>query len=986
MRSCLVTIALLCLAPSLAGAQLHAAFGPRGEITELRVGEVVYFTNVAVSLPKPGWAGSLVDQRAADPASVKTATADGATVYTMTLSGGGAAVQLREVVRVSAERVALEYEVTPEQEVAAEVVMVQGFLPAAVHAGKTRYVVADPGLPQGLLPAEQDPLTHVIVGGRSADWVAFVGPGDSALRVTPTGLALQVQDDRKWSIPAFDLLATSPGGRLPAGKTIRFALAYTADTPARIEADIREAARADLTGLKLSDDRPLKINHIAADRQKAETFETVELRADLAATYANPFDPDEITVDAEVATPDGKTLTLPGFYYVPLRREMKLGSERLPLAGPPDFRVRYTPALPGRHRLALKVTDRRGTVRSAPIEITATPGRQPGFIRIAKESPLYFAFDDGRPFFAVGENLCWSWNNTPLTNYAAWLKGLGAAGGNWARLFLSTGEKGQEWSPPPTPRPGMGAYLGLGKYALDNAWRLDEILRLAHENGVHLMFCLGSFYEFTEGGFFNEGCWISNPYNAKNGGPCAKPEDFWTSARARKLYQQRLRYLLARWGHSPNLFAWEFWNEVPSTAEHDAWVAEMAAYVKRHDPNRHLVSTTYGSPAVWRCPDVDFTMKHVYGQAGNIADFTPLIVSQAREALAFNKPYLQAEFGIDWQTDDSRWDPRGTGLNLHNGAWASLLSGAAGTSMLWYWDSYVHPNNLYGVLTPVRKFADTVDWAGTRFVPLAHVEAELPADKPERFSDLTLPATLEWGKTPSAAYTASRDGSIEGGPIAMTLGSPKRWNPEELYSQITWRLDLPQPGKVVVHLGQVSSAARLRIAVDGEVKLDRPLSAGEPGQGPWKTSRYLEQYKIWVSSYDEEIPIEVPAGRHDLTLANTDGDWLQVTGLTLPGYRSSRYPDVNALGLAGDRLLLLWVQNRESTWRAEYDGKQPHELRGLHLTAPVASPGAWRVEWWDTFKGEVIRRDLAQAEGGKLRLAVPDFARDLAARVERSER
>jgi endo-1,4-beta-mannosidase len=111
----------------------------------------------------------------------------------------------------------------------------------------------------------------------------------------------------------------------------------------------------------------------------------------------------------------------------------------------------------------------------------------------------------------------------------------------------------------------------------------------------------------------NEGCWVSNPYNAKNGGPCARPADFWTNPEARRLYQKRLRYLIARWGYSPNLFAWEFWNEVPETPATAAWVAEMAAYLKRHDPNRHLVSTTYGDSATWKCPDVDFPMTHMYG-------------------------------------------------------------------------------------------------------------------------------------------------------------------------------------------------------------------------------------------------------------------------------------------------------------------------------------------------------------------------------------
>ena len=52
------------------------------------------------------------------------------------------------------------------------------------------------------------------------------------------------------------------------------------------------------------------------------------------------------------------------------------------------------------------------------------------------------------------------------------------------------------------------------------------------------------------------------------------------------------------------------------------------------------------------------------------------------------------------------------------------------------------------------------------------------------------------------------------------------------------------------------------------------------------------------------------------------------------------------LGLQSDGPVLLWVQNRDSTWRTGCDGKQLREVQGV-------------------------------------RLAVPDFSRDMAARVER---
>jgi hypothetical protein len=376
-------------------------------------------------------------------------------------------------------------------------------------------------------------------------------------------------------------------------------------------------------------------------------------------------------------------------------------------------------------------------------------------------------------------------------------------------------------------------------------------------------------------------------------------------------------------------------------------------------------------------------MQHVYGQGGNIADFTPQVVREAGAARVFNKPYLLAEFGIDWQTDDNRWDPKGDGLNLHNGLWASAMSGAAGTAMIWYWDGYVHPRNLYKLFTPVRQFADTVAWTKATLTPIVSPRVTHGPNHVETFSDLTLPGTVEWGATPSNEYTVNRDGSVDGGPIAMAVGSPKRGTPGELLTRLTWRLDLPQAGKVTLRLGRVCRRSHLVILVDDEVRVDRELAAGELGKGPWKSAKYLEQYKVWTSDYDEDISVDFPAGKHALTVANIDGDWFQIRWISLPTYRSDCYPNLNVVGLQNDGLVLLWVQNRESTWRSAYDGHQPRPLADLRISLPVAG-GDWRIEWWDTFRGEISRRETVRAQKGALVVAPPQFATDLAMRAEKA--
>ena len=118
MHARFITMAGACLLPLFACAQMQVMFGPRGEVAEMRVGGVVYLTDAAVSLSKPGWAGALADQRTVDPATVQVSQAEGATVYALALSAEGSPIRLREVVRVAPMKVTLEYELTPEQEVA----------------------------------------------------------------------------------------------------------------------------------------------------------------------------------------------------------------------------------------------------------------------------------------------------------------------------------------------------------------------------------------------------------------------------------------------------------------------------------------------------------------------------------------------------------------------------------------------------------------------------------------------------------------------------------------------------------------------------------------------------------------------------------------------------------------------------------------------------------------------------------------------------
>jgi hypothetical protein len=698
----------------------------------------------------------------------------------------------------------------------------------------------------------------------------------------------------------------------------------------------------------------------------------------LDKAYANPFDPDEIAVDAVFTGPKGQVLRLPGFWFQDFRRQSNAdGSETLTPQGGPEWRVRFCPPASGRWRLAVTARDATGTGTSPAASFVVQPSKAPGFVHRAPGSDRYLQFSSGASFFPIGENVCWA-GRGGLTDYEIWFPHLSSAGGNYARLWMANrslehkgnGEKGN----------GLERY-GLGRYDLANAWYFDRVLGLAAHNGIRCMMALGTYGEFTTGGYFNEGQWPVNPYNKANGGPAVTPADFWTDAQARILYRRRLRYLVARYGPQPSLAFWEFWNETDAPAP---WVREMATYLKQNDPYRHLVTNSYstvGTPAVWNLSEIDFTQTHRYGDEGSVKDITPIILDDARLHDRYAKPHFMGEFGISWRGDDSKFDPQGLGTNLHNGLWASALTGNAGGASLWWWDSYVEPKNQYPRFTGLARFAAAVDWPRRRFAPLLLPPPTRGANAPETFADLTLTPTSAWGEKATAPVVLHPDGTTTGGPLLSTLFGPEKPNNR---SVLTLRLDLPRPTTLTLHIGTVSNKGHLRVGLDGTLAGDYPFNAA-PGQGGGyeSTKSFPEYGGVYQALFNTDRTLALPAGPHIVTLENTEGDWLQISTLTLARALSSRFALLRTAALqdAGTGETLLWLQDPDSNWFNDRAGKTPSPQTGIRLTLPIPRPGVYRLAWWDTRRGIVTQTQRLPSSGRRLLVPVPTFTRDIALRL-----
>ena len=423
--------------------------------------------------------------------------------------------------------------------------------------------------------------------------------------------------------------------------------------------------------------------------RKPAVFERVEIAVNNVPAAANPFDPESIALELEVTPPSGQRLRVPGYFQSDFDRKLEGNREVLTPRGDGDWRFRWLPLEAGRHTLVATVTLGGKPVGRGETALEVVPGKRHGLARVEPEGKRFFCLDDGTPLFLNG--LCACWHGARGTfDYDDWLEAYQKAGINYIRIWMWPEAFGIEWDKGDKVR-----------YRLDNAWRLDRVLAEAERRGIFVMLCLDyhGIFEVKPDFWNGNNFWPRHPYNATNGGPCQKQNDFFTNEAAKKLYEKRLRYIVARWAAFPNLLAWEFFNEIDNEyayLKHDdvvAWHRDMGRHLRSIDPFRHLISSslTGGSerPGLFALPEMDFAQYHSYNEkhpAGMTAAKTARFFEQYR------KPFFVSEYGTDWKGWKPDTDPHLRAL--HQAIWSGAFTGAAGTGMTWWWES-IHTVNLY---------------------------------------------------------------------------------------------------------------------------------------------------------------------------------------------------------------------------------------------------------------------------------------------------
>ncbi|HQU70646.1 MAG: cellulase family glycosylhydrolase [Calditrichaeota bacterium] len=419
---------------------------------------------------------------------------------------------------------------------------------------------------------------------------------------------------------------------------------------------------------------------------KGKKFETLVIRFQENLGFENPFDLRSNQIELEIRQPDLTTLSLSFFYD---------GKNE---AGREQWEARFAPKQAGEHAFNIIINGEKRAAFSIPVQNSA-PGVRGGLV-LADDNAT-FAYENGETFRGIGLNVCWT------DNYEHYFRKMKENGANITRIWMCPWNLSFEWQE-----------TGLGVYNLESARRLDGILELAEQYGIAVMLCLDYHGIAQKGqGFFRENRWLDSPYNKINGGPCTDGKELFTNAVAIEHFKRKYKYIVSRFGHSPSLGTWEFYNEADLMAGQaipmNRWHIEMAEFIKSVDVHQRLVSTsaTRNYPEkvadAFRSPAMDYAMFHIY----NALNMAPHMVDIHEMAVDFyQKPMVIGEFGVEYRGADRTAKADSQHIGLHNSIWAGWFSETPVIPMSWWWDNYIDPLDLWHKFGDLARFAGELDF------------------------------------------------------------------------------------------------------------------------------------------------------------------------------------------------------------------------------------------------------------------------------------
>jgi len=417
------------------------------------------------------------------------------------------------------------------------------------------------------------------------------------------------------------------------------------------------------------------INGYKLVNKAVKQYEKAEWEIEVDATFSNPFLQEEIAVDMLLTAPSGKKLILPCYY-----ESAEGGSNS-------NWKARFLPQENGKYTYHFQLKKDGKAIESKQGTFNAAKSGGKGILHL--NDNWTFKFDNGTPFRGIGENLCWEsraeddskffkeLHEKEKYNYEYMLPSLVKHGGNYFRTWICS------WNLPLDWKSGINnrRYTNSEEYFNPSAVnKMDRLVNLSDSLGIFMMLTLGE-----------------GTHDARHGRISTSTPEFFVNEQAKAQYKNRLRFIVARWGYSPAIGAWEFYNEIdnvqfrnadnPIPAEHIVqWHDEMSTYLKQIDPYQHLVTTSISHrdlEGLNSLKNIDFNQKHIYK---NNRALPTTIVKYTEE---FKKPYVIGEYGYeyDWSKNFNLFAEE-MDSDFKRGLWYGLFSPTPILPLSWWWEFF----------------------------------------------------------------------------------------------------------------------------------------------------------------------------------------------------------------------------------------------------------------------------------------------------------
>lgn len=698
-------------------------------------------------------------------------------------------------------------------------------------------------------------------------------------------------------------------------------------------------------GLCTQDSAAQRKIDMEASAGKVGKYEKLELLISVDARYGNPFDPDEVELTMLLAAPNGEQLVLPAFYCQEYER-LKLDQSRgranwyYPI-GDGTWKARFAPTQTGSYSARAKLTDRNGTIQSNVVRFECTASAEKGFLRVGLKDSRFLEFSDGAPFFAIGQNLAFIGEGqyVNLTKAEQIFAKLSRNGANFLRIWTCC----EDWA----------MAIEARKSAWDRSWnrRTSIITPIpASESDPNARKCIK-----IEGG---DGASVTvEPSHSV----ALRPQTRYVlSGQFRADGPVGLRVNMGRdddkvpfKGAPKN--QWQKFTREFTTGENDFWLGRV-------------VLSSVGAGTIWLD---NLSLKEAGGGA---------------ELL--------------WEADINR-PIRG----FYNQVDCFMLDQIVESA---------EQNGIYLMLCLI-----------TRDLYMSSLSDDKSAEYQRAIDDarkLLRYAVARWGYSTSVAaweyfnemdpgkptdrFYAELGEYLERIDIYHHLRTTSTWHPSARDCRHP-RLDIGQlhhymRPKTKEDFKDEVTAVLDRTRFLREHAPNKPVLIGEFGLATpkWGLSEYMKQDNqgvhfhncLWASAFAGASGTAMfwwwdqldrqDAYHHYQPLSTFLAD---VSFAGLQHLQAQARPEeLRLLGYQGNDRAYVWLFNPEATWwNLVVEKRQPTQIKDAAIEVQGLQPGNYRVEWWHTYEGRIIKQESVSLGGSSLHLTVPPFSHDIGCKIVR---